>query len=348
MARMRTSPIAGAIDCSGLPRSALLELVRGFATEFAPARVRPVQVLRSPSLDRRADPTGRTRIWLALEYLQVTGSFKVRGALFALARAKQAGVREVVTASAGNHGAGVAYAANVLGMRITVVVPSTAPMVKRDKIAAYGAELIVSAAPHFDGAEQEAKALAAKRGAKFLSAYDDVDVVLGNGASLGFEIVREMGGVPDRVLLPFGGGGLATGVAWALEDETEGSNGERRVWGVQSEASPAMEMSLAQNAAVESLVPGETLAEGLEGGIAKDAFARARNVVAGVVVVSEAQIAVCMKYAQAEIGATIEGSAAAALAPVLSGLPDAMRGGDVVVVLTGQNVDRERFEQLSV
>jgi len=307
-----------------------------------------VEVLRSPSLDRRADPSGATRIWLALEYLQVTGSFKVRGALFAVARAKQAGVREIVTASAGNHGAGVAYAANVLGVRMTVVVPSTAPMVKRDKIAAYGAELIVSSHPHYDGAEEDAKALAASRGAKFLSAYDDVDVVLGNGGSLGFEIVRSMGGVPDRVLLPFGGGSLATGVAWALEDETESADGERRVWGVQSEASPAMEMSLAQNAAVESFKPEATLAEGLEGGIAKDAFARARGVVAGVVVVSEAQIALCMRYVQSEVGATIEGSAAAALAPVLAGLPDAMRGGDVVVVLTGQNVDQERFQQIAV
>ncbi len=307
-----------------------------------------MEVLRSPSLDRRADPTGRTHVWLALEYLQVTGSFKVRGALFALARAKQAGVRDVVAASAGNHGAGVSYAANVLGMRATVVVPSTAPMVKRDKIAAYGAELIVSAAEHYDGAEAEAKALAARTGAKFLSAYDDEDVVLGNGASLGFEIVRSMGGVPDRVITPFGGGGLATGISWALEDESDASDGDRRVWGVQSEASPAMEMSLAQDAALELLVPSATLAEGLEGGIAKDAFERARGVVAGIVVVSEAQIALGMRYAQSEMGATIEGSAAVALAPVIAGLPDAMRGGDVVVVLTGQNVDLDRFEKMAV
>ena len=348
MARMRTSPIAGAIDRATLPRSATLDLVRTFATEFAPARVRPVAVLRSPSLDRRADPSGATRIWLALEHLQVTGSFKVRGALFAMARAKQAGVREIVAASAGNHGAGVAYAANVLGMSAKVVVPSTAPMVKRDKIAAYGAELIVSGAEHYDGAEAEAKALAARTGAKFLSAYDAEDVVLGNGTSLGFEIVRSLGGVPDRVLLPFGGGGLATGVAWALEDERETSEGERRVWGVQSEASPAMEMSLAQEAAVETLVPSPTLAEGLEGGIAKDAFARARGVVAGIVVVSEAQIALCMRYAQSELGATLEGSAAAALAPVIAGLPESTRGGDVVVVLTGQNVDQDRVEKMAV
>ena len=278
----------------------------------------------------------------------MTGSFKVRGALFAMARAKQAGVRHVVAASAGNHGAGVSYAANVLSMRATVVVPSTAPMVKRDKIAAYGGNLVVSTSEHYDGAEAEAKALAISTGAKFLSAYDDEDVVLGNGASLGFEIVRSMGGVPDRLLAPFGGGGLTTGLSWAMEDECDSDSGDRRVWGVQSEASPAMEMSLAQNAAVELLVPSPTLAEGLEGGIAKAAFERARAVVAGVVVVGEAQIAVCMRYAQSELGVAIEGSAAVSLAPVLAGLPDAMRGGDVVIVLTGQNVDQERLEQIAV
>ncbi len=348
MNRVRTSPIAGAIDRSRFPRAGSLDLARTLATEFAPARVRPVEVLRSPALDRRADPSGQTRIWLALEHLQVTGSFKVRGALFAMARAKQAGVREVVAASAGNHGAGVSYAASVLGMRATVVVPSTAPRVKRDKIAANGAELIMSTALHYDGAEAFAKALAARAGATFLSAYDDEDVVLGNGSSLGFEIVESVGGVPDRVIVPFGGGGLATGVAWALEGEHEAPRGDRRVWGVQSEASPAMEMSLAQNIAVEELVPSPTLAEGLEGGIAKNAFERARGVIAGVVVVAEAQIALCMRYAQSELGATIEGSAAASLVPVIAGLPDALRGGDVVVVLTGQNVDPDRFEQMAV
>lgn len=278
----------------------------------------------------------------------MTGSFKVRGALFAMARAKQAGVHHVVVASAGNHGAGVSYAANVLGMQATVVVPSSAPMVKREKIAAYGAELIVSTEEHYDGAEAQAKALAASTGARFLSAYDDEDVVLGNGASLGFEIVRSMGGVPDRVIAPFGGGGLTTGLSWAMEDECESSDGARRVWGVQSEASPAMEMSLAQNAAVEVLVPSPTLAEGLEGGIARSAFERARGVIAGVVVVGEPQIALCMRYAQGEIGATLEGSAAVALAPVIAGLPESMRGGDVVIVLTGQNVDQDRLELIAV
>jgi threonine dehydratase len=108
-----------------------------------------------------------------------------------------------------------------------------------------------------------------------------------------------------------------------------------------------MAMSLERGAAVERLVGEEpTLAEGLEGGISADAFERARAAVAGVIVVTEAQIARAMEYAYRELGMVIEGSAAAALAPVLAGLPEPVRGGDLVVVLTGRNVDPERLDSV--
>ena len=300
--------------------------------------------MRAAELDCRADPTGATRVWLALEALQVTGSFKVRGALVALDAAK--GGADVVTASAGNHGAAVAYAARVLGMSATVCVPRTAPAAKRARIEAYGAKLVVAKSEHYDDAELLAKELAASEGKTFVSAYDDVNVVLGNGVSLGLEVIRAMGGVPERVVLPFGGGGLATGVAWAMAAETEGPI-ERGVWGVQSEASCAMAQSLEQGAAVERLEGGgTTLAEGLEGGISADAYARALGAIAGVLVVTEEQIAFAMAHAYREMGLVLEGSAAVGLVPVLFGLPDRLRGGDLVVVLTGRNVDPERLEQV--
>src|SRR5262249_34101764 len=116
-------------------------------------------------------------------------------------------------------------------------------------------------------------------------------------------------------------------------------------WGVQSEASCAMAASLQRGVAVERLATGgRTLAEGLEGGIAPEAFARARTAVAGVVVATEGQIATAMAHAYREIGLVLEGSAAVALAPVLAGLPHELRGGDLMVVLTGRNVDRDRLE----
>jgi threonine dehydratase len=335
----------------------VLDTVRHLSRRFPDARLREVPVLRAAELDARADPSGSTRIWLALEALQVTGSFKVRGALCALDRARSRGrARPVVAASAGNHGAGVAYAALTLGLDATVVVPRTAPRSKRDKIAAWGAELVVAPSDHYDDAEALAKEIAAKRGCTFVSPYDDVDVVLGNGASLGFEIVRALGGVPERTLVPFGGGGLATGVSWALwAEQVEQADPpdptdrpfERGVWGVQSEAACAMATSLKRGVAVERLAADvRTLAEGLEGGITPDAFARARLAVAGVVVATEAHIASAMAHAYREMGLVLEGSAAVALVPVLYGLPEELRGGDLVVVLTGRNVDRDRLEEV--
>lgn len=319
-----------------------LDDVRGLAARFPEARLRDVPVLRAPELDARADATGSTRVWLALEALQVTGSFKVRGALVALDALRDRG--RVVAASAGNHGAAVAYAAGVLGLRATICVPRTIPRAKRERIHRYGAELVVAQSDHYDDAEALGKELAATQGLPFVSPYDDENVVRGNGGSLGFEIVRALGGVPERVIAPFGGGGLSTGLAWALAEESDDPS-DRGVWGVQSEVSCAMAMSLERGTAVERLATGgSTLAEGLEGGISADAFERARNAVAGVLVVSEAQIAHAMEHAYGDLGLVIEGSAAAALAPVLAGLPDPLRGGDLVVVLTGRNVDAERLE----
>jgi len=337
-----------------LPTAEALEGVRRLGERHPGARLREVVVTRAPELDARVDPHGATRVWIALEALQVTGSFKVRGALTAidaLARERR-GRPEVITASAGNHGAGVAYAARVLGARARIVVPRGAPRAKCDRMTSLGAELLFGPTAHYDDAEAEARRISQASGLPFLSAYDDVDVVAGNGGSLGFEIVRALGGVPEVVLAPFGGGGLATGLSCAMALDAGEQVGEvRRVWGVQSDVSPAMARSLEAGAAIERYIPeSPSLAEGLEGGVAAAAFARARRAVGGVLVVSEQAIARAMAHVHQEMGLVIEGSAAAALAPVLEGLPPQIfdeEGGtqrDLVVVLTGRNVDRDKWE----
>jgi threonine dehydratase len=339
-----------ALAASGLPRpfepeACTLDAVRYLTARFPAARLREVPLLRASELDAKADPTGQTRVWLALEALQVTGSFKVRGALVALAAHRDR--QHVVAASAGNHGAGVAYAARVLGLSATVCVPRTAPQTKRARIEKYGAELVVAASDQYDDAEDLAKEIAVTQGSVFVSSYDDIDVVLGNGSSLGFEIVRALGGVPEHVLVPFGGGGLATGLSWALAAESRSGDDRRRVWGVQSEAACAMARSIEQGRAVRRMCGSRpTLADGLTGGIAEDAFDRALAVIGGVVVASEAQIATAMAHAYRDMGLVVEGSAATALAPVLWGLPEPIRGGDVVVVLTGRNVDPTVLESV--
>jgi threonine dehydratase len=323
------------------PDRARLQAVRRLERRFPQAQLRPLKLARAADLDARADPSGATRVWLALEALQVTGSFKVRGALVAL-DALGPGAH-VVAASAGNHGAAVSYAAKVLGAHATVCVPRSAPLAKRSKIEQHGAELVLVQSDHYDDAEALAKERAITQGRTFLSPYDDENVVLGNGTSLALDIVEALGRVPDRVVTPFGGGGLASGLAWGMAAEGDG----RRVWGVQSEASCAMAMSLERGAAVERLeTGGTTLAEGLEGGISADGFARAREAVAGVVVVSEKHIAEAMAWGATALGVGLEGSAATALVPLLEGLPENLRGGDVVAVLTGRNVDPERLARV--
>jgi threonine dehydratase len=217
-------------------------------------------------------------------------------------------------------------------------VPRASPEAKRTKIAKFGAELIVVDSDSYDDAEIVAKALAMKRGQPFVSPYDGEDVVLGNGASLGFDIVRALGRPPASIVAPFGGGGLATGLAW-------GAGRSTKVFGAQSEVSCAMALSLEKGLAIERLVADlPTFAEGLEGGISASAFERARDAVAGVVVVRERAIAHAMAYAWRDLGLVLEGSAAVALVPLLGGLPASMRGGDVVAVLTGRNVDKSRLD----
>jgi threonine dehydratase len=300
---------------------------------------------RAPALDTYAGP--KARVWLALECLQITGSFKVRGALAALA---QESASHVIAASAGNHGAGVAFAAKQRGVAATVVVPTTAARKKVDAIRGHGAT-VIEHGDGYDAAEAFALALANERNEPFISAFDDVDVVAGNGGTLGADIahaLRAKGAVPDVVLAPFGGGGLATGIAWGLRHIL--GDATRRVWGVQGERSPAFAMSLERGSAVTSMPPAETVAEGLEGAIPERAFARAAGVVAGAIVVTEPSIEDAMRFCLKELGLVVEGSGAASVAALSTGLPSELALGgeprDLVLVLTGRNVDRERLGRL--
>lgn len=331
-ARQPNSVVAAGL----LPNAEHLERARGLQRRFPAAHLRQVTFVRAPI-------ASGARIWLALECMQVTGSFKVRGALLAveaLVAAAPGKTVELVAASAGNHGIGVALAARVLGAKATIVVPRGAPRTKTDKIAAYGATVITARSAGYDDAEAEAMELARTRGVPFLSPYDDLDVLVGNGSSLAFEIVRALGRVPDVVHCPIGGGGLATGLACGFAHE---GTTAALVWGVQSEASCAFAQSLERGTAVTSLPPAVTLAEGLEGGISERGFARARAMLAGAIVATEEELAQAMKFAVRELGLILEGSAAIALAPLLADADSEGKDRDVVLVLTGRNVDPERL-----
>jgi threonine dehydratase len=275
------------------------------------------------------------------EDLQVTGSFKVRGALLKLQSLNRQRSRfGVVCASAGNHGKGVAWAASRLGIIATVVVPRGTPAVKKRGIAELGAELVeYDAEPGYDAAESWARELAARQSAVFVSPFDDPLIQAGGGGTIALEILNA---VPDveRIVVPVGGGGLAAGlgaVVHAIAPLVE-------IVGAQSSASPAMARSLRDGRPHLTWPAAETLAEGLEGGVARSTFEACRLHLTGVVEVDETEIGRAMAQVRRERSIVLEGSAAVAVAAVTSGSIPA--GPRTVVVFTGSNVDPERIEQL--
>jgi threonine dehydratase len=259
---------------------------------------------------------------LKIETVQPTGSFKVRGALAALATARGA---RVVTSSAGNHGLGVAWAAQRLGLAATVVVPETASAAKLEKLARFPIEL-VQVGTSYEEAEAAALALAAE-GARFVSPYNDADVIAGQ-ATIVAEL-REQ--VPDlaRVVVPVGGGGLISGIALVLD----GSG--IPVVGVEVERSAPMRAARDAGEVVPVDV-GPTLADGLAGNLEPGSVTVdiVRAHVDDLVTVTEAEVAAAMRHLAREHGLVVEGSGAVALAAVLSG-----RAGPGVVIVTGRNID---------
>ena len=295
----------------------------------AAARISPY-VVRTP-LERSAglSQTCGTDVWLKFECFQTTGSFKLRGALNALISLGPAGQR-VVTASAGNHGLGVARAAAVLGKAATVVVPETASQAKVDALRQSGAELILHG-PTYDEAEAEGRRLARDRALPFISAYNDEAVVAGGG-TLALEILDDLPRT-RAIVVPAGGGGLISGVGVAAH----GVDPSVTIYGVQSEASPALHAAL-QHGAIVTVPVRDSLADGLSGNVETDTITLAlmREHVSEVALVSEAAIATAMRWLVVNERVVAEGSAAVGVAALLS--HRLTIDGPVVLVLTGRNV----------
>jgi threonine dehydratase len=274
-------------------------------------------------------------VWLKLECFQLTGSFKLRGALNALMQLDAPPT--VVTASAGNHGLGVARAAAMLGLQATVVVPETASQAKVEALRASGAELVLTGAT-YDDAEVAAIQLAHTRGLPFVSPYNDAAVIAGAG-TVALEIVQDLPEVRS-LLVPAGGGGLIAGIGVAAR----GLAPAIAVYGVQSEASPALHAALAAG----RLVPVEvlpSLADGLAGNVEEGSitFDLLCRYVQRVDLVSERAIGAAMAWLLLHERVLVEGSAAVGVAALLQGVlrPD----GPIAVVLTGRNVARAVLQE---
>ncbi len=291
--------------------------------------VRRTPLERSPWLSAE---TG-TDVWLKLETQQRTGSFKLRGAYNAIAAlSDDERGRGLVTASAGNHGQGVALAASLLGATALVFVPSDAPGAKKRRIARWGAELRETEGG-YDGAHHAAETHARRTGATFVHAFSDPAVVAGQG-TVGLEIVEDL---PEArtVVVPIGGGGLVGGIGIVARALGSGI----RVVGAQTDETRAMHASLEAGRLV-SPPYGPTLCEGLSGDVDARSLALAARVVDNVVVVSEAAVRRAMRRLYEEEGIVAEGSAAVAVAALLEG---GTMEGPVAVVLTGSNVDGARL-----
>ncbi len=300
---------------------------------FAAAdRIRPY--VRATPLDHSLYFSRRTGadVYLKLENLQYTGSFKLRGAMNKLLTlTPEQCLRGVVAASSGNHGAAVAYGCRALGVKGTVFVPEHASPTKLEAMRRYGIEV----RPHGDDSlfsELEARRYADEHGLAYLSPYNDLDVVAGQG-TIGVEIVEQLPGV-EIVFVAVGGGGLIGGIAAVLKAH----NPAIQVVGCLPANSPVMAVSVERGAIVD--MPSlPTLSDGTAGGIEEGAvtFALCQALVDEYILVSEAEIAAAMREIMEGQHLLVEGAAGVAVAALLK--TQAQWGGkQVAVVLCGGNI----------
>jgi threonine dehydratase len=271
--------------------------------------------------------------WLKYENLQLTGSFKVRGALNRLSQLSDAErAAGVVAASAGNHAQGLAFAARELGIQATAVMPDSAPLAKIAAVKQYGGRVVLNEGS-YDEARNAADELARSEGMIVVHAFDDPQVVAGQG-TIGLEIVEDLPGV-RLVVVPLGGGGLATGIAMAVKSLVPGA----RVVGVQAEACAPYIDSLAAHRPI-----GARSANTICDGIAVKqpgelTLPLVERWIDEVVTVSDDEVAQAMVLLLERSKLVVEGAGAVGVAALMQGKVEAPDDGDVCAVLSGGNVD---------
>jgi threonine dehydratase len=292
-------------------------------------------LLPSPWLSSIADGN----VFLKIESLNLTNSFKIRGALNAALRLSEgidSDTTTIVAASAGNHGRSLALAAEELGIPCVIFTPKTAPEAKQMAIRRHGA-VLHSDCEDYDAAEAQAKEFAEAEGAVYISPYNHPDVIAGAG-TIGLEIVETMPSF-DVIVIPIGGGGLASGVGLAIKAAAPHAT----VVGVEVEASSPFSLSL-EAGRITEITPRPSLADGLIGNLEPGSitFPLVKQVVDLVVTVSEDDLARAMKGLATEERLIVEGSGAAAVAAIIAGKA-AAPGQRVVALVTGGNVDLPKW-----
>lgn len=302
--------------------------------------VRRTPVLRTTQLES----PGGLRVFLKLENLQVTGSFKVRGAANRiLAIPPEERARGVVACSSGNHGRAVAHMAGVLGIPATICVPSWVDRVKKEGMERSGARVLL-AGDSYDEAEAGALALSEGEGLTFVQPFDDPWIAAGQG-TLGLELLEEVPGL-STVLVPLSGGGLAGGVAYAIKELRP----DVRIIAVSAHRARVMYESLKAGKPI-SMEEEETLAEALAGGIGlsnRFTFPMIRELVDEHVLVEEEGIREAVLFGVRSLQLLLEGGGAVALAALLDRRLELAGDGteSVAVILSGGNVSLDRLSRL--
>jgi len=311
-----------------------IEAIREAARTLEGIALRTPLVAFGPLADRR---------FLKAESLQPIGAFKIRGAYVAVSSLPpDARARGVITYSSGNHAQGVARAARLLGVPAVVVMPSDAPAIKRERVAADGAEIIVVGTAS-DERQTVAEGLAEERGLSVIPPFDDDRVIAGQG-TVGLEIIEEL---PDvgAILVPVGGGGLASGVAAAVKALAP----DARVIGVEPELAADAQASLEAGEIVAW--PAERVSRTIADGtrtqaLGRRTFAHLATLLDSIVTVSETEIAAAVRLAAESSRLVVEPSGALSIAALAFRAAELGLGGDagpVVAVVSGGNVDPERY-----
>jgi len=320
----------GTSPASPDPPAITADDVRRAAERLAPWAYR-TPVLTSRTIDGRCGGS----VFLKCETFQRAGAFKFRGAMNALLqRADARGAAGVVTHSSGNHAQALALAGQLLGVPVCVVMPRTAPAVKRAATEGYGAR-VVACEPTLAAREAAVADLVARHGFEVIPPYDDWRVIAGQGTAA-WELIDQAGPL-DAVLCPTGGGGLLAGTALAVM----GRSPETKVFGVEPAAADDARRSLAAGMILPSEDP-RTVADGLRTSLGDRGFAVIRRQVDGILTATEAEILDAMRLLWERVKIVVEPSGAVPLAPILGG-SFAARGLRVGVMLSGGNVDLESF-----
>ncbi|OCL27019.1 threonine ammonia-lyase [Orenia metallireducens] len=298
-------------------------------------------VIKRSNLDssRTFSQLSGNQVYLKLENLQKTGSFKLRGAYNKIsnltAKEKEKGV---VAASAGNHAQGVALAATQIGIKSTIIMPKGAPIAKIKATRGYGAEVILSGET-YDEAHQKELEYAQKTGATIIPAFDDLDVIAGQG-TIGLEILEDLPKV-DAVIAPVGGGGLIAGIAIAIKE----INPRIKVIGVEADKAASMKASLKAGKPID-LTEVNTIADGIAvkrpGKLTYEIISK---YVDEIVTVDDEEIAYAISILLERAKLIVEGAGATALAAVLNNKAS-LQGKKIAVILSGGNIDLDMISAI--